>query len=972
MSVDGERWQQIQNIYYAALEREPGKRSAFLSEACAGDTLLRQEVDSLLESHDEAGNFLSSPALDVVAKALAEQQSRSVAADRIGAYRIISLLGRGGMGEVYLAEDARLGRKVALKLLDLDLITNGQLRARFLREAQLASALDHPNICAVHEVGESAGKLFIAMQFVEGETLKQVIGARALGLDSLLSIAFQVADTLATAHERGIVHRDIKSSNVIITPRGQAKVLDFGLAKLVENPGEQDELTRTGAVMGTPAYMSPEQARGERADYRSDIFSFGAVMYEMATGRVPFKGKSQAETMNAVINEPHTPAGQLNKEVPPELSAMIDRALAKAPADRYQSVKEMLNDLRQVVAQTDSLARLFNSSLPLVPPRRHRLPARLFRLLEGRAVAATLAAILLAVVTAGFAYWLYTQSGPRVASTQSKLATPFQTMQMARLTSIGKVAGAAISPDGRYVVYVVDDAGMQSLWLRQSAATSGVQIVGPVEGQAYRSLTFSGDGNYIYYLRSERSDPRATLYQMAVLGGEPKKLIADVSIQDCQSNISFSPDGKQLALIRLDEVFKRTLVIINADGTAERALATRTLPEHLAGVAWSPDGKIIASLVGNYSGSGGLGGSKNFVEVRVEDGAEKPISQQRWGPVRSFAWLADSSGLIISGIKEAGLPQLWRISYPGGKAERITNDLNGYTGVSLTADSKALVTVQGEQPSNIWIAPGVDTGRAKKITPASGDYDELSWTPDDKIVYQSVVSGNSDIWIMNADGTGQKQLTADAGQNTFPSVSPDGRYIVFDSDRAGQIGIWRMDSDGSNPVQLVTGGSVAHCSPAGKWVIYYKHDAGEVHLWKVPIDGGDPVQLTFKNITARPAVSPDGRLIACNYLVQQPNSQFRIAVFPFEGGEPIKVFDIPTFPPREIHWTPDSRAVAYVETRKGVSNVWIQPIEGGKPVQLTDLKSDLIASFGWSRDGKRLAFTRRLVTSDAVLISDLK
>ncbi|MFL6277953.1 MAG: protein kinase domain-containing protein [Blastocatellia bacterium] len=383
MITNAERWQQIEVIYYAALEIPAAARADFLQQACAGDTQLRSEVDSLLSSHDQASGFLDSPALEVAAREVAESASTTVINATLPHYRIISALGQGGMGRVYLAEDTRLRRRVALKLLDVTLVANPQLRARFVREAQLASALDHPNICTVHEIGDAAGQPFIAMQFVEGQSLKQVIAGRPLALDSLLSLALQVADALAAAHEQGIIHRDIKSSNIIITPRGQAKVLDFGLAKLVAEVGDAaSELTQTGAVMGTPAYMSPEQARGERVDHRSDLFSFGVVLYEMATGRVPFKEKSQPETLNAIINQPHLPVRELNREIPPLLAAVIDRALAKRPEDRCSSMRQMIADLRQFAAQAGRLQSQGSDVpdgvvFPYVPPRRPTFLARL-------------------------------------------------------------------------------------------------------------------------------------------------------------------------------------------------------------------------------------------------------------------------------------------------------------------------------------------------------------------------------------------------------------------------------------------------------------------------------------------------------------------------------------------------------------------------------------------------------------------
>ena len=329
-----ERWRQIEHLLQAALEREPAERAVFLELECAGDPRLREEVESLLASEKHAQTFLLANAMEDSAALLEDANAGGSMIGRyVGPYSIQKPLGSGGMGEVYLAQDVRLGRKVALKVLDPGLTENSETRTRFLREARLASSLDHSNICTIHEVGEAGGRLFIAMQHVEGETLRKVIDGRPLNLDSLLSISLQVADALAAAHAQGIIHRDIKPGNIIITPHGQAKVLDFGLAKLLERAEGEAEthLTMTGEVMGTPAAMSPEQARGERVDHRSDIFSFGVVLYEMATGRIPFKGRSKADVISALLKDPHSPAAELNKEIPARLSAVIDRALRKEP-----------------------------------------------------------------------------------------------------------------------------------------------------------------------------------------------------------------------------------------------------------------------------------------------------------------------------------------------------------------------------------------------------------------------------------------------------------------------------------------------------------------------------------------------------------------------------------------------------------------------------------------------------------------
>ncbi len=422
-----ERNRQIDKVFQAALERDASQRASFLDEVCCGDPDLRTEVEALLSYDEQVNSFIESPAYELAPELIADEESVSLAGRSIGPYRISSQLGSGGMGKVYLAEDLRLGRRVALKMLDHSLVGDIQSRARFLREARLASLLDHPNICTIYEVGEVSGQCFLAMQYVEGETLKQIIAGKPLKLDSLLSISLQVADALRAAHSQGIIHRDIKPSNIIIAPHGQVKVLDFGLAKSLEKEQGRfgDDLTRTGAVMGTPSYMSPEQARGERVDARTDIFSFGVVMYEMATGRIPFKCKSQAETMNAVINQQHSPVAQLNKAMTERLAAVIDRALAKEADDRYQSIEEVIAELREA-AREAGLEQ--PEAVPYIRPRR-RLTNRLLSRTGVREQAAL--PILAGVFVVGLAfliYYLWPRQQQTSVPTKSDVVVPIRSI----------------------------------------------------------------------------------------------------------------------------------------------------------------------------------------------------------------------------------------------------------------------------------------------------------------------------------------------------------------------------------------------------------------------------------------------------------------------------------------------------------------------------------------------------------------
>jgi serine/threonine protein kinase/Tol biopolymer transport system component len=911
------------------------------------------------------------------------------------------------MGEVYLAQDTQLRRLVAIKLLPASFTRDEDRVRRFEQEAYAASALNHPNILTIYEVGQFDSTRFIAMEYIEGVTLRQHLtrshasameGGQTAGagikLSEALDIAIQIASALSASQSAGIAHRDIKPENVMVRRDGYVKVLDFGLAKLSERPETETEAptramvnTSPGAVMGTANYMSPEQARGNTVDSRSDIWSLGVVIYEMIAGRLPFEGPTPSHVIVSILEKDPPPLARYLTDVPDALEWIVTKALTKDPDDRYQTAREVLTDLRRLKQRLDVGAELERSLAPqrtttagsTVPDAStissfaldQRTAAAsaaptvssaeyIVRGISGHKLVFGIAAVVLVgLITGGVFLW----SKSRLARSRER---PFQQMRLDRLTNTGKAGAATISPDGKYVVHVVSDGVQSSLWVRQVATSSNVQIVPPGEAR-FVGQTFSPDGVYVYYVVYAKTSPVGTLYQIPVLGGQPKKIIEDVD-----TPISFSPDAGRFAFIRnYPQTGETALFVANANGAGEQKIASRQRPNRFdvlgrAGPTWSPDGILIACPVGGPEG--GID-QHTVIAIDTKSGKEVTLTSQRWSFVGQVAWVPGSDGLLLSAQDRLNGPvQILYMSYPGGEIQRITNDLNNYTGVSLNSDGSVLATVETQTSSNIWMAPNGDANQAVRISSGNNDGGRVAWTVDGRILY-SVFSGTvGDLVIANADGTGVRELTSDAGINGFPVPTPDGRYIVFMSNRSGGPHIYRMDIDGSNVKQLTDG--IAEINPTvtpdGKWIVFQKIE--DLKLLKIPIDGGSPISISEK-LASQPLVSPDGKLIACRYR-REALSPFQLGILSMETGETLKAIDIPptASPFPTLQWAPDSRSVMYINTTGGVSNIWRQPLDGPAK-QLTNFRADQIFTFDWSRDGKQLLLARGNITSDVLLIA---
>jgi len=891
----------------------------------------------------------------------------------LGHYRIVRPIGAGGMGEVFLAEDGKLGRNVALKVLAHALAADPERRGRFEREARAVAALNHPNIITIYSVEDLDGLLFQTMELVEGKTLTELIPPHGMSLEQLLHVGIPLADAVGAAHQRGITHRDLKPANVMVTDEGRVKVLDFGLAKLREElpvgglsvTVTKEQLTSEGRIVGTVAYMSPEQAQGKAVDARSDVFSLGVLLFEMATGEKPFKGDTNMSLLSAIIKDTPSSVTDLRQDFPRDVGRILRRCLAKDPEERYQTAKDLRNDLRLLKEDLDAGAigsdqtRSHVSHTTVLPSTVSRMPSAV-RL-------AVAAAAVLAMALAGG--WWYTR---RPAATS---APAFASITMRRLTNTGTASLAAISPDGRYVVHVDGDFDKPSLWMRQASTASSVQIVPPMTG-AYAGLAFSPDGEAVLYVFGPE-DGATSLFQIPLLGGPPRKLVEDIGTAP-----AFSPDGRRMAFIRGMADGGQVLVLANADGTNERRLASRPESDAYAQtrVAWSPDGTEIAAFAGEMPKQ-----RSRIVLVNVESGREQVFSDARFDSGGQLLWLGDGSALLFDAIEQYGgrfnwNSQLWSIAYPAGTLRRITPDLASYANLAATASGRTLVAVRDEVRAGLWVAPDGDTARARPITASSNGREGatgIDWIPDGRIVYSATTQGSWDIWIANSDGSQPRPLTSDPAVENQPRVVPDGTGILFTSRASGasDVIVRRIDLDGSNPRQIATGGAIhrGYLQAIGDHLYFKALEKGWPVAFRVPLGGGprerllaDPTRLPRRFVLS--SVSPDERWALGTYTDPQSSG---MAVVPLDGPGPVRRFPYNYTPGISFGpgWAPGGHAIEDLVFRDKATNLWRFPLDGSTPRPVTTFTSEQIVNYRWSRDGKMLAMSRGTESADVVLIT---
>jgi eukaryotic-like serine/threonine-protein kinase len=846
-------------------------------------------------------------------------------------------------------------------------VSDASRLSRFVQEARAASALNHPHVIAIYEIREATPMRdgapiaglpalhYLAMELVTGDTLRTLIDARRLDVKRALDLFVQIADALATAHAAGVVHRDLKPENVMVASSGYAKVLDFGLAKLRPDLVVNDMATHgvtmaaasaPGILLGTVGYMSPEQVDGRPTDHRSDVFSFGCVLYEAVTGSRAFAGPSAIETLHRIANvDPSSVVSGL-AAAPPELQRIVRKCLAKDPSDRYQSMKDTAIDLRGLIRQLESGSVVSTGiAHPSSSPRR---------------MALWLGAAALVIVT-GLAAW-----GWLAASTPARVAP--SDIRIERLTATGVLTHVALSPDGKYLAYSDNPGGRQSLWVRQVDGTNPLELI-PPRPVGYWGIDFARDGASIFYAVKGSEDPGGSLYQIPLLGGPPRKILSGID-----SPASLSPDGRQLTYLRTfyPDPGASALMVAGVDGSNPHALAVRRAPEFFApgffvNASWSPDGARLITSVRNSQ-------TRNATLVTVGMAGDVVPLGQSFTEIGYTTWLPDGSGVVFiargTGLATGSGGQIWMQPYPTGSARRLTNDLIDYRSMGAGADGNSIVSVGLDASPVLWTIPLDGMGEPRKLPSLRFDGSAgVAWAADGRILFTTPVRSAQQIWTMDADGSNRRAITTE-GSSAWPSPSRDGSFIAFSGVRGEQRGIWRMNPDGTGQrlVAAVPGAAYLDVTPDGRWITFTTDQDGSPSLWRVASSGGTPERLAER--LERASLSPlSDRAVG----VLTRGNRYGIAVLPVAGGEPMWVpsdGSAATGLGGIFQWAPDGNGVYFTTAER--TNLWFYRFGAPAQIKMTNFTDAVIYNGAISRDGRSMLVTRGVQARDAFLITNFR
>ena len=950
-----EQWPQIDKVFQAAVERAPEERAAFLDEACQGDEELRRAVETMLASDELAESFIEAPALALAASILVEDKTESLVGRTISHYRIVSLLGRGGMGEVYLAEDTALQRKVAIKVLPAE---NPEGAKRLRREAQAAAALDHPNIGAIYEVGEEQGRSFIVMQYIEGETLAARMQRQPLSLDDALSLGFEVADALAEAHGRRIIHRDIKPANIIIDARGHAKVLDFGLARKIKSEASlggakdsQSLLSSPGLIVGTPAYMSPEQVRGEELDARTDIFSFGVMLYEMISGAHPFARENSAETAAAIQLLEPPPLARYAPKAPAEIARILNRALVKERENRYQTIKELLNDLRILKSETVIVDANAKAEDLVSKIKRHKM-----------GLTVVLGAIVAMIIVVAYL--------PSIIRHRSQAAKP-PIRPLRRLTfEPGLQCEPTWAPKNDFIAYSSDRSGNFDIWVQPISGGDPIPIT---HSSAHDwQPDWSPDGSQIVF-RSEREG--GGLFVVPAFGGRERKISA------FGAHPRWSPDGTKVLFGNTG--FPTKVYVVALDGQPPREVQPELIASFIGirAFSWHPDGQRVSLLGENKPGGCGLwiapltGGvpvlSKPGPEVDQE--VSNLVKEIEFGEFNSGGW-APSGRTFYFCATSQWLRKLWKVAVDPqtlrwiAAPERLTAGISNDTDIALSSDGKRLAFSTQIESTRAWSLPfDAGAGRIKAQGQASTSTGMnptwLNLSPDGKkilFVAKRPGSHKDELWEKSLDDSRETLLTVFEGCCIFtPSWSRDGARIAYRGRRPANSGrdgfsILVLPSGGGDEQVIASGADDLpwDWSADGKWILATTDRNSPRHVGQLclyPLSAGPHAETEMRVITSSPEhnlfearISPNDRWIC--FQATKSGAVATIYVVSTAGGEWIPITE-GKYGDDKPRWSPDGKTIYFISKRTGFYNVWgnrFDPSSGkpvGEPFRVTNFES---------------------------------
>lgn len=922
-----DRQSRINELVQSALALAPEERASYLSAACSDNDVL-EEVTRVL-SH------FPTP-LDVTQ---APESSDHRLGQSFGNYRILRRIGAGGMGEVYLAFDTRLGRQVGLKFLPAHTASDERLVRRFQQEARAASALNHPNILTIFDAGKFEHDHYIASEFVEGVTLRARLRKGRLELYDALEVVTQVASALVAAHSAGVIHRDLKPTNIMLRPDGYVKVIDFGLAKRTSRTrGElsEESATQPGTMLGTADYMSPEQARGEEVDARADLWSLGVIFYETLSGARPFEGETHYQVVARILESEPKPVDPA-LGLPVEIERILKRCLQKDREQRFESAAQLYAALREA-RRALNLSSIASTPVLARPKERSRrwywIPA--------------IACVLIAAAAVWwFAWGREFLSGPE----------PFEYSEMKKVTYRGQVKLASISPDGRYMAFVTGSPRHEELCVKPLDSSYDSTLV-PVSDADYQGIIFSSDNQYVYFVT--RAGEYGTLHKIAITGGESQLIESDVD-----GPVAPNPVSSELAFRRDKNGIEKLILTGGQFGSngVEVPLNSKQIIDHK--LAWRPSGDSIALFV--YPST-----PKSPMSLELLNVASRKINNQvsipGWQAVSQATWLPNGHDLIVP-VQQPGETdnemQLLEVCTRSGRTRGLTAGPYGYRGASLSRDGRQLLTVRRDKQTRFWFGDisNLSVGRTRAAD--SGQYDSVSWTDSGGLVAQANRGDGMNAWLIESPGKLPKMLTRGPHVNRDPVWIPHQNAIAVVSERNGNPGLWRFDLSDGRYRLLASGPEYIEspiCTPDGKTILYTSWNLSKPSIWSVSTEPGSKPKALLRD--ARYAsLSPDARRLAVEELLDEkhwnvaiyeyPSLKFLQSVLHFPSGSDMK-------------WSPDGSGLNYIATDdQGTSNIWFWPLGNGKASRVTSFEEDQIFDYAWSPDARQLACLRGRVLSDA-------